>query len=55
MLIGTAHAAVCVPDVETAVSWYRDVLGLEVLSAPYRMEGGPIERDMGEIVPSPLF
>ena len=54
MLTGLAHTAVCVPDVEAATRWYRDVLGLTVLSPPYRMEGGQIERDMGELVPSPV-
>jgi catechol 2,3-dioxygenase-like lactoylglutathione lyase family enzyme len=32
-----AHTGVCVPDVEAAVAWYRDVLGLTVLSPPYLM------------------
>jgi catechol 2,3-dioxygenase-like lactoylglutathione lyase family enzyme len=42
---------VCVPDVEAAVAWYRDVLGLKVLSPPYLMEGDDLERDMGELIP----
>jgi catechol 2,3-dioxygenase-like lactoylglutathione lyase family enzyme len=54
VLTGLAHTAVCVPDVEAAVRWYSDVLGLRVLSPPYRMEGPAIERDMGELVPSPV-
>ncbi|HLM96032.1 MAG TPA: VOC family protein [Acidimicrobiales bacterium] len=54
MLTGFAHAAVCVPDLEAAVTWYADVLGLRVLSPPYRMEGSQIEQDMGELVPSPV-
>ena len=54
MISGLAHSAVCVPDVEAAVQWYRDVLGFRVLSPPYRMEGEAIERDMGELVPSPV-
>ena len=54
MLTGLAHTAVCVPDVEAAVRWYSDVLGLQVLSPPYTMEGAQIERDMGELVPSPV-
>jgi Glyoxalase/Bleomycin resistance protein/Dioxygenase superfamily len=54
MIVGLAHTAVCVPDVDAAVAWYRDVLGLRVLSPPYRMEGPDIERDMGELVPSPV-
>ncbi len=55
MLTGFAHTAVCVPDVEDAVAWYWDVLGLRVLSPPYRMEGPQIEKDMGELVPSPVI
>lgn len=51
---GIAHVAVCVDDVDAAVGWYESVLGLRVLSPPYRMEGEAIERDMGELVPSPV-
>ncbi len=54
MITGIAHSAVCVPDVEAAVAWYRDVLGMEVLSPPYEMRGSAIERDMGELVPAPV-
>jgi catechol 2,3-dioxygenase-like lactoylglutathione lyase family enzyme len=54
MITGLAHSAVCVPDVDAAVQWYADVLGFRVLSPPYRMEGDAIERDMGELVPSPV-
>jgi len=54
VLTGFAHSAVCVPDVEAATRWYSDVLGLTVLSPPYRMEGPQIEHDMGELVPSPV-
>jgi methylmalonyl-CoA/ethylmalonyl-CoA epimerase len=54
MLPGRAHPAVCVPDVEAAVAWYESVLGLRVLSPPYLIEGPAIERDMGELVPSPV-
>jgi len=43
-----------VPDVEAAVRWYADVLGLSVLSPPYLMEGEQIERDMAGLVPSPV-
>lgn len=50
-LIGTAHVGVCVPDVDEAVAWYRDVLGMTVLSPPYLMEGPEIGRDMGEMLP----
>jgi catechol 2,3-dioxygenase-like lactoylglutathione lyase family enzyme len=48
MLTGLAHTAVCVPDVDAAVEWYTTVLGLRVLSPPYRMTGAAIEQDMGE-------
>jgi catechol 2,3-dioxygenase-like lactoylglutathione lyase family enzyme len=54
MITGVAHTAVCVPDVEAAVAWYESVLGLAVLSPPYLVEGDAIERDMGELVPSPV-
>jgi catechol 2,3-dioxygenase-like lactoylglutathione lyase family enzyme len=54
MLTGMAHTAICVPDVQAAVEWYRDVLGLTVLSPPYRMDGAQMEQDMGELVPSPV-
>jgi len=53
VLTAIAHSAVCVPDVHAAVAWYRDVLGFEVLSPPYLMQGEAIERDMGELIPSP--
>ena len=54
MIVGLAHAAVCVPDVDAATRWYSEVLGCRVLSPPYRIEGDAIERDMGELVPSPV-
>ena len=54
MPTGFAHSAVCVPDVEAATRWYSEVLGLQVLSPPYRMEGAQIAHDMGELVPSPV-
>jgi catechol 2,3-dioxygenase-like lactoylglutathione lyase family enzyme len=54
VITGIAHTAVCVPDVEAAVEWYRSVLGLTVLSPPYLVEGDAIEHDMGELVPSPV-
>jgi len=54
VITGLAHTAVCVADVDAAVAWYRDVLGLVVLSPPYRMEGDDIERDMGALVPAPV-
>lgn len=53
MITGLAHTAVCVPDVDAAVAWYRDVLGLEVLSPPYLMEGAAIAADMGELIAEP--
>ena len=54
MATALAHTAICVPDVDAAVAWYESALGLHVLSPPYRMEGDAIERDMGELVPSPV-
>jgi catechol 2,3-dioxygenase-like lactoylglutathione lyase family enzyme len=54
VITGLAHTALCVDDVDAAVEWYRDVLGMTVLSPPYRMDGPEIERDMGELVPSPV-
>jgi catechol 2,3-dioxygenase-like lactoylglutathione lyase family enzyme len=54
MLTGLAHTAVCVADVDEAVRWYSEVLGMQVLSPPYLMEGPEIEFDMGELVPSPV-
>jgi catechol 2,3-dioxygenase-like lactoylglutathione lyase family enzyme len=53
LITGIAHTGVCVPDLEAAVGWYRDVVGLTVLSPPYLMEGPEIERDMGELIPQP--
>jgi len=54
VITGLAHTAVCGADVDAAGAWYRDVLGLVVLSPPYRMEGDDIERDMGALVPAPV-
>ncbi len=54
VITGIAHTALHVPDVDAAVAWYRDVLGMTVLSPPYRMEGDEITRDMGELVPAPV-
>jgi len=54
VITGLAHTALHVADVDAAVAWYRDVLGLVVLSPPYRMEGDAITRDMGELVPAPV-
>lgn len=53
MITGLAHAGVCVPDCEAAVAFYRDVLGLRVLSPPYVMSGNAIREDMGELVSDP--
>jgi catechol 2,3-dioxygenase-like lactoylglutathione lyase family enzyme len=53
VITGIAHTALHVGDVDAAVGWYRDVLGLTVLSPPYRMEGDAIARDMGELLPEP--
>jgi catechol 2,3-dioxygenase-like lactoylglutathione lyase family enzyme len=50
-VVSLAHAGVCVPDVEAAVAWYRDMLGMRVLSPPYLMKGPAIEADMGEMIP----
>jgi catechol 2,3-dioxygenase-like lactoylglutathione lyase family enzyme len=54
VISGLAHTAVHVADVDAAVAWYRDVLGLVILSPPYRMEGEAIARDMGALLPPPV-
>src|SRR6516165_8123929 len=54
MITGLAHTAIHVASVDDAVTWYRDVLGMHVLSPPYLMEGDEITRDMGELVPAPV-
>jgi catechol 2,3-dioxygenase-like lactoylglutathione lyase family enzyme len=54
VLTGFAHTAICVPDVDEATRWYAEVIGLTVLSPPYRMAGTAIERDMGELIPGPV-
>jgi len=54
LITGLAHTALRVADVDTAVAWYHDVLGLTVLSPPYKMDGDEITRDMGELVPAPV-
>ena len=51
MIMGLAHTAVCVPDLDEAVAWYTGVLGFQLLMGPACMEGETIERDMGELVP----
>src|ERR1700689_1806232 len=48
MITGLAHSGVCVPDCEAAVAFYRDVLGMRVLSPPYVMAGDAIRYDMGQ-------
>src|SRR5690348_12911394 len=53
MITGLAHVGVCVPDCEAATAWYRNVLGLTVLSPPYLMDGDAIRDDMGELVADP--
>jgi catechol 2,3-dioxygenase-like lactoylglutathione lyase family enzyme len=53
VITGMAHTGVCVPDCEAAVAFYRDVLGLRVLSPPYVMTGNAIRDDMGELMPDP--
>ncbi|WP_156687739.1 VOC family protein [Mycobacterium sp. Marseille-P9652] len=53
MITGLAHTGVCVPDCEAAVAFYRDVLGLHVLSPPYAITGNAIHNDMGELVSDP--
>jgi catechol 2,3-dioxygenase-like lactoylglutathione lyase family enzyme len=55
MLSAMAHVGVCVPDLDAAVQWYTETLGLELLSPPYEMSGPSIERDMGELLPSPVI
>lgn len=53
VITGLAHTGVCVPDCEAAVAFYRDVLGLRVLSPPYVMTGDSIRDDMGQLVSDP--
>src|SRR6201993_2114948 len=55
VITGLAHTGVCVPDCEAAVAFYRDVLGLRVLSPPYVMSGNAIRDDMGELVSDPTM
>src|ERR1700754_304731 len=55
VITGLAHTGVCVPDCEAAVAFYRDVLGLRVLSPPYVMSGNAIRDDMGELMPDPTM
>jgi len=53
VITGLAHSGVCVPDCDAAVAFYRDVLGLRVLSPPYVMDGAAIRDDMGQLVADP--
>jgi catechol 2,3-dioxygenase-like lactoylglutathione lyase family enzyme len=53
MNLRLAHTAICVPDIDAAVAWYESVLGLQVLSPPFLMDGDSIARDMGELLPDP--
>jgi catechol 2,3-dioxygenase-like lactoylglutathione lyase family enzyme len=55
VITGLAHTGVCVPDCDAAVAFYRDVLGLRVLSPPYVMAGNAIRDDMGELVSDPTM
>ncbi len=55
MITGLAHTGVCVPDVEAATAWYHDVLGLEILSPPYLMDGEALRDDMGELIADPTM
>jgi predicted enzyme related to lactoylglutathione lyase len=55
VITGLAHTGVCVPDCEAAVAFYRDVLGLRVLSPPNVMAGNAIRDDMGELVSDPTM
>lgn len=53
MITRLAHTGVCVPNCDAAVTYYRDVLGLRVLSPPYVMTGNAIRDDMGELMSDP--
>jgi catechol 2,3-dioxygenase-like lactoylglutathione lyase family enzyme len=55
VITGMAHSGVCVPDCEAAVAFYRDVLGLSVLSPPHVMAGDEIRDDMGQLVSDPTI
>lgn len=53
MITGFAHSGVCVQDCDAAVAFYRDVLGMTVLSPPYVMDDETIRDDMGELLADP--
>jgi catechol 2,3-dioxygenase-like lactoylglutathione lyase family enzyme len=53
VITGLAHSGVCVQDCDAAVAFYRDVLGMTVLSPPYVMDDDTIRDDMGELLPDP--
>jgi catechol 2,3-dioxygenase-like lactoylglutathione lyase family enzyme len=53
MITGVAHTGVGIPDCEAAVRFYRDVLGMTVLSPPYVMDNDAIRDDMGKLMPDP--
>jgi catechol 2,3-dioxygenase-like lactoylglutathione lyase family enzyme len=55
VITGVAHTGVCVPNCEAAVAFYRDVLGMRVLSPPYVMDGDAIRDDMGQLVADPTM
>ena len=54
MISGLAHTAVHVADVEAAVAWYRDVLGMTCCHRRTGWTAMQITADMGELVPSPV-
>jgi catechol 2,3-dioxygenase-like lactoylglutathione lyase family enzyme len=51
VISGLAHTGVCVPNLDEAVQWYTQTLGLVVLSPATRIEGRAIEADMREMIP----
>ncbi|EUA14170.1 glyoxalase/Bleomycin resistance /Dioxygenase superfamily protein [Mycobacterium kansasii 732] len=55
MITGLAHTGICVPDCAAAVAFYREVLGLQVLSPPFVMAGNAIRDDMGGLVSDPTM
>ncbi len=55
VITGLAHTGICVPDCAAAVAFYREVLGLQVLSPPFVIGGNAIRDDMGELVSDPTM